>query len=157
MPVSIEYKLTGAGWAQCRVQIGDAEARLTASYLSDPLDNLLEAMRLLLSGVTEVHTSFDEEPGEYRWVMRLAGPGRVSVAILWFDELWSDRPDEKGEAILTAECRLRTLAGAVLAAAQAVFREHGDEGYRTEWSGDPFPSERMDRVKNLLDFGAGAE
>jgi hypothetical protein len=38
-----EYRLTGAGWAKARIADGTCEAVLTASYLSNALDALLEA------------------------------------------------------------------------------------------------------------------
>jgi hypothetical protein len=101
MGVAVKYDLTGTGGSECFVEIGDQQAHLTASYLSDALGDLLHAVVALLRGGKEAGASFAEEPGEYRWRLRRRGSDQVSIRILWFEELWS-QPDEKGKAVLDA-------------------------------------------------------
>jgi hypothetical protein len=103
MAISVQYNLTGAGWSECIVEIGDQQAHLIASYLSDALADLLDAVTDLVRGADEVTASFTEEPGEYRWRFRRVPQDRLCVRILWFDRNWSARPDEEGEVILEAE------------------------------------------------------
>ena len=42
--------MTGKGWAEARIADDDSWAILTASYLSDALGDLLEAIGVLLEG-----------------------------------------------------------------------------------------------------------
>jgi hypothetical protein len=151
MAVSVTYNLIGAGWAECFVAIGDQQAHLIASYLDDALDSLLRAVVALLRGVPDTTARFVDEPGEYRWRFYHIEPDRVQLRILRFDECWSKLPDERGEVILDAQCRSRTLAGAILAAAQRVLREHGTEGYARQWKNHRFPAEMLSEIKRLLD------
>ena len=67
MVVSFEYRLTGRGCSECIVEIDDKSASLTASYLSDALADLLDAVVSIVQGNDEVTVSFMEEPGEYQW------------------------------------------------------------------------------------------
>src|SRR4051812_13127040 len=132
MPVSVVYNLTGAGGSECRVVIGERSAHLTASYLSGALGDLPGAGATLGEGAVEATASFEAEPGEYRWRFRRLDDGQVHVRILSFADSWDQSPDERGKIVFEARCRLRTFAGAVLAASQEVLRQHGLEGYRSK-------------------------
>jgi hypothetical protein len=155
MAVVVKYKITGTGWSECFVEIGENSTHVTASYLDDALGDLLRAVVSLMSGVQNTTASFAEEPGEYRWRFRQILPDKLGVRILWFDELWGHRPDEEGKTIFDAECRLRTFAGAVLSASQQVLQEHGSEGYKDQWVDHEFPLDLQQQLKNLLDSNEG--
>lgn len=150
MAIVIHYNLTGAGWSECIVEINDQKAHLTASFLSDALANLLDAVKAIVSGADEATALFVEEPGEYRWLLRRKTQDRLYVRILWFNETWSDRPDKDGKIILEVECRLRTFAGAVLSASQRVLATHGLEGYREKWVKHEFPSKSQANLQKSL-------
>jgi hypothetical protein len=153
--VSVTYKLTGRGWAECSVEIGDRSACLTASYLSDALGDLVGALVVLLQGAPESTVAFAEEPGEYQWRFRRLPQDRVSTQIVWHCEWPAARLADGDREVMQAECRLRTLAGAVLAASQQVIGQWRDEGYQRQWVNHPFPRELQKELKRLLDQGAG--
>ena len=44
MAIVIHYNLTGSGWSECIVEINGQKALLTASFLSDALADLLNAV-----------------------------------------------------------------------------------------------------------------
>lgn len=48
MGVQFSYDLVGAGWANCAIGVDDASATVTASYLSDALDDLASAVSATL-------------------------------------------------------------------------------------------------------------
>ena len=151
MSVNISYKLTGAGWAECALSVDDQAIVITASYLSHALESLLQGVVEIMRGQPEARASFDEEPGEYRWLFRRIEDQTLSIKILWFDELWGNEPDEKGRIMFEAACRLRTFAGAVLAASQRVIAEHGFDGYKNEWSEEhAFPEALQMELQRLL-------
>ena len=66
MVVAIEYNLVGRGWAEFLVEIDDQQIHLIASYLSDSLADLLDAVTGTLRGSDKATASFIEEPGEHR-------------------------------------------------------------------------------------------
>jgi hypothetical protein len=150
MAVSIEYNLTGRGWSECIVEIDDQRIVLTASYLSNALAELLDAVARSVNGHHETTASFTEEPGEYRWCFKRISNDRLSVQILWFDETFGNRPDSEGKVILETECRLRTFAGAILSASQRVLAMHGLEGYREQWVHHEFPTILQAKLKTAL-------
>ena len=150
MAVSIEYKLTGRGWSECIVEIDSKGASLTASYLSDALADLLNAVTSLVRGNDEAAALFMEEPGEYSWQFKRISKERLSIRILWFDKTLNDRLDLEGKVILETECRLRTFAGATLSASQRVLEIYGLEGYREKWGNHDFPIILQAKLKEAL-------
>src|SRR5262245_32400870 len=90
--VSMDYRLTGSGWSACTLEMYGQKCVTTASYLSDALRELVEGANHMLSGGHEARFRFDEEPGEYRWILRSVQDGGVSVRILEFPELWAEKP-----------------------------------------------------------------
>jgi len=48
--VQLHYELTGTGWSECRLEIGDVHRELTACYLSDALGDLAGAIEDVLRG-----------------------------------------------------------------------------------------------------------
>ena len=104
---------------------GVQEAIITASSVpSKPLLPLLQAVRLLLLGVSESKCSWWNEPGEYRWLFTRRGE-QVLIHIVWFKDVakWAD---EKGETVLQMECDLLTFA-------KRLFHQLGQLHY---WEGD---------------------
>lgn len=150
MSVSFSYQLVGSGWAECTLIIGEQQATISASYLSDAFGDLLRAVIRLVEGQPEATASFAEEPGEYRWRLRRKEPDRLLIRILEFPRLWRDRPDEEGTPLLDAECRLRTFAGAVFSESQRLLENPGQEGYVSAWVNHEFPLENHETLRRLL-------
>jgi hypothetical protein len=159
--VEFEYRLTGTGWAEARIADGTSEAVITASYLSDALGDLIRAVRHLLEGAAETRCSWEEEPGEYRWIFLRAG-NDVRLTILEFDDLWgwpaedggvavpSPEPDERGDLQFSTTQPLAVLARAIAEGAQATLDEHGETGYLAEWIEAPFPTYDLAQIRQYL-------
>ena len=154
MGVEINYKLTGPGWAECTLHVDEAHVTVTASYLSDALDDLASAIAAALRGHPHSTASFEEEPGEFRWTFEPLPEGRVRIRILQFEDLCG-QPDEDGKQIFQAECRLRTLAGAMISALQRLEEKYGVTGYRAKWIAHDLPMNRATELRDLLDPPAG--
>ena len=154
MGVTFSYELTGRGWAECSVRIGENVTRVTASYLHDALADLVSATGAALRGHPAASASFAEEPGEYRWILEPRADGQVRVRVLEFPEFGGGKPDDEGIVLLDRECRLRTFAGAIVSELQRLEAKHGQEGYRRLWVQHEFPAERLVELQGLLK-GAG--
>jgi hypothetical protein len=150
MPVAIDYKLTGTGWAQCTISNGEQSCTLTASYLSDALGNMILAAVALLRQFNALSFSFDEKPGEYRWVIASTRANEIELRILEFDDRYSHKPDAEGRLLLRAICIPESFAIAVHEAATKVLAQHGEEGYLATWCEYPFPTERLNELSLLL-------
>jgi len=149
--VDFHYELTGTGWSECRVSIGDVRCEVTASYLSDALGELASAVEDVLRwpGV-DARAVFVEEPGEYRWRFVAAGEERVRVRIIEYPD-WGGREDEAGKTIFDAECGRRALGQAVAAELRRLLGVHGLHGYRAKWVNNDFPSARLASIDKLLE------
>jgi hypothetical protein len=165
------YRLTGAGWAEARIADASSTATVTASYLSDALRDLLRAVLLLLEGAAEARCSWEEEPGEFRWVLTRAGNGQVDLKILAFDDLWAapdrkaedgaqarfaNEPDDQGELLFLTSQPLGVLARAIADGAAAVLAEHGEEGYLAEWGLAAFPTADLVAIQEHVQRSAPA-
>jgi hypothetical protein len=160
--MEFEYRLTGKGWAEARIADDASHAVLTASYLSDALGGLLEAIGLLLEGASEARCSWEEEPGEYRWIFVRTGDNDVRLDILVFDDMYSrpakspgvvelrPQPDERGELRFSTTQPLDVLARAIADGAAATLGEYGEAGYLAEWVEAPFPTAYLALIREHL-------
>ena len=150
--LSISYELDGTGWAHCTVDDGAARCTVNASYLSDALGTLVLAGLGVLSGFSALTFAFDEEPGEYRWIIRSPERNTMELCLLAFDERRGNPADSDGRLLLATRCRPAVFARAVHAAAQAVLERHGEAGYQERWAQHAFPSRQLYLLGQALDL-----
>ena len=150
MRAFIQYNLTGRGWSECIVEINDRRITVTASYLSDPLADLLDAIASIAREANEARAKFEEEPGEYRWIFTRMSPDKLRICILWFGDTFSTKLDTEGEKVFETECRLRTFAGSILSASQRVLEVNGIEGYQEKWVNHKFPIQLQAKLEKAL-------
>ena len=150
MELGIDYRLTGLGWAECRVADEFSSCTISASYLGDALGNLVLSACAVLRFFTRVSFSFDEEPGEFRWVIQSPRPNEIEVRIYHFHETWGGRPDEQGTLLFSTTCLPLTFAHAVHEATTQLRASMGEAGYVEKWSEHPFPSLSLRELERLL-------
>ena len=150
MDLKIKYTLNGTGWAECELSDGSTSCTITASYSTDALRNMVLAATAIISYFSKVSFSFDEEPGEYRWVISSVELNKIELSILSFEELWGNQPDSDGELIFQTQCLPLTFAQAVLDSANEVLNAHGIEGYKEKWSEHEFPFSQLQELKSLV-------
>jgi hypothetical protein len=154
MSIQIDYRLTGTGWAECNVSSGEQTCLLSASYLSNALRNLILAANGVLAGFSKLTFSFDEEPGEFRWVITSPRLNEIKIEILEFQELWGGRSDTEGKSLYQSLCRPIVFAVAVEEAAKRVLQTHGESGYREKWSEHSFPTgQYVELVSAIQQYG----
>ena len=142
----IDYKLTGAGWAECTIADGEQSCTITASYLSDAFGDLVLSAVALLHWFNTLSFSFVEEPGEFRWVFSSKPNNEIELRILD-----GYGPDDECELLFQTVC-LRTVFGnAVLNAGNNLLKEYGEDGYLKKWVEYPFPTESLNELTRLLE------
>jgi len=144
-----DYELEGAGWSRARVTDGASCALMTASYLSDALKNILDAVADVVEGTTEARCSWDEEPGEFRFLFRRRG-SQMHLRICWFDELWGNQPDDAGVSVFETQGSVSELAVAICGAAERVLAQWGEDGYQEDWMAHPFPTASLGRLSTAI-------
>jgi hypothetical protein len=147
MTTRIHVDIT-AGWADCRVTLGEHDVAVTASYLTDGIGDLVASTVSLLRGAPESSCVFAEEPGEYRWHLTRVGEDRLRVQVLATRGVAAD-PSLGDVSVLDAECRMRTFAGQIAAEFRRLERTLEREGYEHAW-GHSFPEERVASLERAL-------
>jgi hypothetical protein len=61
--LTIDYQLSGSGWADCMVHADGHDCKLSASYFSDALGKLVLAAVVVLAGAHSVSVGFDTPAG----------------------------------------------------------------------------------------------
>ncbi|WP_375491427.1 hypothetical protein [uncultured Jatrophihabitans sp.] len=147
--VGFYYELTGSGWAEGTLQIGDARVRLTASYLSDALGDLLRAVLAMGRGSERVRLSWIEEPAEHRWIITRENQ-QATVAVRRFEH-WDNgiAPDAWGAVVFDATCRVEDLMLAVAQGTRQAYLAHGVDGYRELWGEHEFPLDALGELESL--------
>jgi hypothetical protein len=150
MHLKIGYSLKNLGWADCVVSDDVSQCKLSASYLTDALGNLLIGACAVLRYFNQVSFSFEEEPGEFRWVISSPRFDEIAVQIFEFRDLYSSSKESDGQLLFSTVCRPVVFATAVYAAAKAVLEEHGEDGYLLKWDQHPFPLLPLQELERLI-------
>ncbi len=149
MPMEIEYSLTGAGSAECRIRSGIEQAKIAASYLSDALGNLATCTLSLLKGKRTAWFYFDLEQGSFRWLLERKGE-ELNCGVYWFGQLWDGPPDKVGSRVFDATVPLAEYVQATHRALASVLATHGLAGYKEKWVEFEFPEETFKQITALL-------
>jgi len=112
---------------------------------------LVLSAQAALSGFTALTFAFDEEPGEYRWLLRSTARNMLELRVLAFDERQSNTADDQGRLLLATRCRPAVYARAVQLAATALLDRHGEAGYQEKWAQHPFPVRQLHLLGLALD------
>ncbi|MCC2274918.1 hypothetical protein LKL35_05635 [Streptomyces sp. ET3-23] len=148
--VEFGWRLSGTGWATCRIADASGEAKYEVSYCTDALADLLNGLGGLYRPKPVERFSFDLEPAEIRWVLRGIGTG-LEVSIYRFPDMLVsfDAPDGDGTLSWRSTLSRSRLVHAVVEAAQAVLQEHGEAGYKAKWGRFPFPTASLQDLRRL--------
>jgi hypothetical protein len=147
----LRYRLTGTGWSEAVLEDDDRAVTVSASYLSDALGALARGALAVLRGSGEVRFSFDEEPGEYRWVIRKKDSETYNLTLLEFTDLWANKPDEAGKVIFDRTFSRLEFGRMVLKALEDVRHEHGEEGYKAKWCEHDFPARELAELHSQIE------
>jgi hypothetical protein len=143
-----EFNLSGRGSADAELTDEVTHASIPASYISDALGDLLCAAWRITQGASTSRCSWDDEPGEWRWIMT-RDDRDVSLRVLWFDGRRPPRADEHGEHIYQTRQDVGVFARAVALGASRTLADNGEDGYRDRW-GRPFPTRKLEVLQAAL-------
>ena len=147
--MNFSYRLMGLGCAKATLSHGGKTITMECSYMTDSLRDLLKTLENLLIRDGETRCSWDDEPGEYRWLFNRS-ESSASLRILYFSDINSQSPDFEGDVLIEFTSSLRDLALSILNGIQEVLNEYGEDGYLELWHEYPFPTEDLRTVQKLL-------
>jgi hypothetical protein len=142
------YRIVGRGWSEASLSDGLTGITVTASYLSDALAEMTDAVLTLLRGASHASCRFAEEPGEYRWIFERQHDN-LMVVIRRFDDTFASEPDEAGQLIFSVEGKLKRLAVQLSNQLGELLERHGADGYRDLWGYD-FPMLGYEKLASLI-------
>lgn len=150
MPVAMEFRPTGSGWADCIISLGERAVTLTG--ISDITDALGDLTRLGLAIATCAYratASFDREPYEWRIVATgltdADGNGTVSLAVYEFEDV-SDAPLCDGDIFFIGDCQARDFAKAILDGVRRALADPQLQGFASFSS----PTKALDALAFVL-------
>lgn len=124
------------------------DATFRASYLSDALASLIDAVNSALEGAAESRCTWVLEPGEYRWILGRQGlAGQLRV--LRFSDAEARQADDRGVLVVHVELPIHEIAVAIADGAQETLDEYGESIYGERW-GHPFPLESLRLLQSRL-------
>ncbi|MEC0227047.1 hypothetical protein [Paenibacillus alba] len=90
--MEFKYELSGAGWADGFIEMNTNTEYFSASYLSDALYDMLEALISLLpelvpSPVKSAQFQMHEEPGGMAWTLNRIDSSYLNINIASFEDL----------------------------------------------------------------------
>ncbi|MFE5796244.1 hypothetical protein ACFQ8C_27205 [Streptomyces sp. NPDC056503] len=139
----LAWVLSGRGWADCIVSDHQAEAEVTASYVTTAPEDLLTAVTRLIVGEIECRAQFEAEPTIFRWIfyredthvwIRLLALANGSAHDNTGNEIWSTQQD------------IDVVTRAVIRCFDEVVREYGESAYRSKW-GEDFPRAELEALR----------
>jgi hypothetical protein len=148
--MQLVYKLAGAGWADARISNTSVYRDMAVSYLSDALGAMARAALQLLRGAREASFSFQDEPGEHRWILSRGEADSLRIRILWFEDNFSPRPQERGTEVFGCDCAVLDFVGQVSSVLQTLLADEGIDGYIRRWQSDEFPVDTFAEIQRLL-------
>lgn len=149
--MELVYDLKEDGWASVRIADAAQHLDFTCSYISDPLGSMATAAAMLLAGSREESFSFQDEPGEYRFVLTRGEADLLSIRVLWFDQSFSGRRNRFGKQIFHCEWAVLDFVGQVFVRLHTIFTVHGLEGYKRIWRNGDFPVRAYEAISRQLD------
>ncbi len=156
--VKVDFALQGAGWADCRLEIGLSVLEMKGvSYCTDALGDLVRVAALIAAGHHAGTLSFDGEPREWRWILErhwsddLKGvePG-LRIRIFGFPDIYRHAPESEGHLEFEAVCGPDSFALAVERMAESLWDALGADGYAEVWGAAPFPERALAGLKAVL-------
>jgi hypothetical protein len=147
------------GWADPVIECGDQRLKMTASYLSDALGDLLDAVLLLATGSVFAECAWTEEPGGWLWTFGRPNESDVEVEVEFQPDVFAPvgwQPRGSGESRFHCTATLVELATATAVGARRCLEEFGLDGYAQQWVEHPFPRQQLAALQRWLDDGGKA-
>lgn len=141
--MSVTWNLNGNGWADIVVADQQAEAQITASYITTAPEDLLTAVARLILSEHETRAQFEAEPTAFRWIFHREG-NDVWIQLLELSD--GRKHDNAGTEIWSSWQTVDTVARAVVRCFDDVAHKYGESGYHGKWN-EHFPRSELEALR----------
>lgn len=146
----LDFRLEGLGSAELVIEQGDEVFVCDHDYLSDSFRSLVAACVALRSGVDAVTFTLEGEPGLWRVTLRGLDTSPWLQVAVDGNRRATIGSGERMKPLFRGQTTLDAFCAEVLAAADALLRFHGEEGYWRYWYMYPFPRAEVDALRGLM-------
>lgn len=131
---------------------------MRASYVTDALGDLLNAMMLLVNGSPVAVCEWTQEPGGWRWTFIRRSSTQTDVRIAFKVDVFAQHwyPHDQGEVRADVRLSLDEVVRAIVAGCRRCLDEFGAPGFASQWLEHPFPSLQLEALERWLVSGAAA-
>jgi hypothetical protein len=137
-----------AGWMLWTLSHESRSVDIAVSYISDALEDMLDACVRLLEGSRSATFAWEGEPEVFRWVFTSTGDV-VSVRLEQYVDDPKRRPELQPGILIDAEAGVVSFCQSVAAAVAQLLDDIGEERYLREW-GAHFPTTLLRRVQRRV-------
>ncbi len=148
--LSIDYKLSGTGWATCTVRPARRNYSFTASYDSNALESLVTAAVAALSDINTIAIQFYGRNKDWFWDIQKNHGEKLNIEISDVVPTFTEVFGSETKSVVSFDCTAIQFATAVLVATEAVLKEHGLKGYKTLWAEHDFPIDLLKLLRKRL-------
>jgi hypothetical protein len=147
--LSIDYKLTGTGWATCTVRPARRNYSFNATYDSNALESLVTAAISALSDINTIAFQFYGQHTDWFWDIQKNDDEKLTIEISDVLPRFIE-PGCETKLVVKFDCTSTQFATAVLVATEAVLEKHGLKGYKTLWVEHDFPMDLLKLLRKRL-------
>jgi hypothetical protein len=146
--ITFSYQLVERGWIKVNLTTEENEIEFDALNLSDAPYDLIIALTLLLEGESETVCSWQDEPGEYRWVFKMQ-ENHLELKILELKETFSHQKNENAHIIFYGSDDFIKFVHRVLREFNLIKTQYTVNGYKNLW-GHEFPLVAIEHLRIAL-------
>lgn len=146
--IKIAFILAGHGWADCLISDGRVAVKRPASYTTDALGDLVQAILDLENSKEMITFSFDGEPTETRWILSSNGT-KVRIVINEHEEIHMQEDNDDGNLLLEIQCTYAEILQSVNNLCSTILAQMTAEEFRKQWGHD-FPLKNFRKSQELL-------
>ncbi|MCL6293532.1 hypothetical protein [Jejuia spongiicola] len=139
---SIEYKITGAGWATVKISNNEKTVTMDVSYLYDSLKELTQsAIDIKTKQMRKV--LFMEEPGEFLLLLNRSDTNIIDYELRWYEDWneWNLVDEDNFKLVLKGETTIAKYINQVRNVLKGILNELTPEEYKEKWINHEFPME----------------
>ncbi len=134
------YMLNGIGWADVTLQINNSTIKMSPSYLSEPLIDLIDIILLLVdeendNNRDEYVIEWNEEPCIDKWIISRLRNDSIRIKI----DVFPNGEAGSGYTKFDESCLLMDFVKEIVSTMENLLISHGLVGYKKTWYAKDFP------------------
>lgn len=140
------------GWADPSIEVDGDVLRMCASYLTDALGDLLNALLKLLNGSPDASCRWTQEPADWEWRFDRPNEDDITLRIRFVRDGFRAPPQRFSDedARLTVHAPLVDIVQAIAGGARRCLDEVGPSGFAEQWMESPFPGLQLETLERWL-------